>query len=67
MIRSYTKHEKAHVMFVCYLNFLSCINKFMEHVKYLLTILRNVSNIYILMFVKLVYEIINYDNMFSFY
>ena len=54
-------------MFVSILNFLSCIIKFMEQVKYLLIILRNVLNIYILMFVKLVYEIINYDNMFSFY
>ena len=54
-------------MFVCFINFLSCIIKFMEHVKYLFVILRNILNIYILMFVKLVYEIINYDNMFSFY
>ena len=54
-------------MFVCYLNFLSCIIKFMEHVKYLLIIIRNVLNIYILMFVTLFYEIINYDNMFTFY
>ena len=54
-------------MFVCYLNFLSCIIKFREHVKYLLIILRNVLNIYILMFLKFVYEIINYHNiMFSF-
>ena len=67
LIGSNTKHEKAHVMFVCIINFLSCIIKFREHVKYLLIILRNVLNIYILMFVKLVYEIINYDNMFSFY
>ena len=53
-------------MFVCILNFLSCIIKFREHVKYLLTILRNVLNIDILMFVKLVYEIINYDNKYVF-
>ena len=52
--------------FVCFINFLSCIIKFREHIKYLFIILRNVLNIYILMFVKLVYEIINYANMFSF-
>ena len=72
LIGSDTKYEIVHysqdnMSFVCYLNFLSCIIKFGEHVKYLFIILRNVLNIYILMFVKLVYEIINYDNMFSFY
>ena len=71
LIGSYTKHEKVHfshdnMSFVCYLNFLSCIIKFREHVKYLLIILRNVLNIYIVMFVKLVYEIINYDNNYVF-
>ena len=59
------------LMITCHLYviliFSFCIIKFSEHVKYLLIILRNVLNIYILMFVKLVYEIINYDNMFSFY
>ena len=55
------------MMFVCLLNFLSYIINFREPVKYFFIILRNVLNIYILMFVKLVYDIIDYDNMFSFY
>ena len=67
LIGSYTKYEKVHfsqdnMSFVCILNILSCVIKFREHVKYLLIILRTVFYIYILMFVKLEYVIINYDN-----
>ena len=34
-------------MFICFINFLSCIIKFIEHVKYLVIIIRNVLYTYV--------------------